>query len=102
MLCSGVVIVYLKEYRVNYVIIFDSNPANRLAPSGMYILSAILMLVWLFCMIGEVSVLKGYLPYNADLFAIILLCTFFFVCFMPIAIFQSVIRFPTIVAMFNC
>jgi len=68
----GVVIKYLKEYRVNYVIIFESNPVNRLAPNGVYILSAILMIIWLFWMIGEVSVLKDFLAYKPDLFAIIL------------------------------
>jgi len=73
LLCCGVVIVYLKEFRVNYVMIFESNPVNRLAPSGMYILSSILMIVWLFCMIGELAVLKDYLPYHPDLFAVILL-----------------------------
>jgi hypothetical protein len=96
------VIGYLREYRVNYVIIFDSNPANRLAPSGMFILCSILMILWLFCMIGEVSVVKGYLPFNVDMFSIIMLITFTVVFFNPIKLFQSVIRFPTIVAAFNC
>mmetsp|Transcript_18043 Transcript_18043/g.20204 ORF Transcript_18043/g.20204 Transcript_18043/m.20204 type:complete len:82 (+) Transcript_18043:1159-1404(+) len=53
-------------------------------------------------MIGEVAVLKDYLPYRPDLFATILLCTFFAVFLNPLPIFQSIIRFPTIVATFHC
>ena len=65
-------IIYLKEFRINYVIIFESNPINRLAPSGMYILSALLMNIWLFCMIGQIMVIKDYISYPIDLFATIL------------------------------
>jgi hypothetical protein len=97
----GVVIGYLKEFRVNYVMIFESNPANRLHPSGMYILFAMLIIIWLSCMIGEVSVLKGYLDYDVDTFAIIMLVVFTVVFFNPSDLFQSVIRFPTIIALFN-
>lgn len=93
--------MYLKEYRVNYVIIFEANPAYRLAPSGMYILSAILLSIWFFCMIGEVVVLKDYIPFNVDFFPSLLLCAYFLVFFIPLKIFKSHIRFPTIIAAIN-
>ena len=102
LLCAGVVIVYLKEYRVNYVIIFESNPANRLAPSGMYILSAFLMVIWLLCSIGQVIVVKDYISVKTDLFALILFCTFFLIFFNPVKVTQSFIRFPIISAMISC
>jgi hypothetical protein len=75
-MCAGVVIGFLKEYRINYVIIFESNPANRLAPSAMYILSAILMIIWLFCLIGEIMNLKDYISTGLFFFAILLLVIF--------------------------
>jgi xenotropic and polytropic retrovirus receptor 1 len=101
LILCGLVIKYLKEFRINYVIIFDSHPANRIAQTGMYILAAILMIIWLLCMIGEVSVIKAYLPFEQDLFAIIMLVVFSVIFFNPIKLFQSVIRIQTIVAAFN-
>jgi xenotropic and polytropic retrovirus receptor 1 len=53
-------------------------------------------------MIGEVSVVKDYLPFNVDIFGIVVLIAFFIVYFNPIKLFQSVIRFQTIIAAFNC
>ena len=98
---AGVVIDYLKEFRVNYVIIFESNPANRLKPSAMFILSAILMNVWVFWLIGETTVLKGYLPYSEDFFAETLMIVFSVILLIPIKIFRSNIRFPLIAAIIS-
>jgi len=67
------VIEYLKEFLINYVIIFDANPANRLNPSSMYILSSILMILWTFCMIGQTMTLKDYIPLGTYTFAYIML-----------------------------
>lgn len=98
---SGVVIGYLKEFQVNYVIIFESNPANRMKPSAMYILSAILMNIWMFWLIGETTVLKQYLPYSEDFFAKLLMILFALILVFPMKTFRSKIRFPLLTAIFN-
>ena len=98
---SGIVIENLKEYRVNYVIIFESNPANRVAPSGMYILSAIVILLWLFWLIGEIMTMKNYVEPDPHFFAYLLIVLFLIMFLLPFPYFQSVIRFPIITGTVN-
>ena len=82
-LAGGFIIKLFRRYRVNYIYILELDTSNWIWQNTLYQIGLALLAVWCLCFIGQVSVIKHYVPFTLDIFAVILLFGFLALLFNP-------------------
>jgi hypothetical protein len=90
---GGVVIQIFRTYMVNYIYILDIDPRDRIREHDLFKMSLGLMIIWFLALIGQLSIIKNYVNFNLDLFAVFLVVSVILIIFHPFDFFYREMRY---------
>ena len=93
---TGICIKQFRFYRVNYVYIFELDPAFRIREAHLFRLFFVILSAWLFCLLGQVSTIKNFVPFRVSVFPLLLVSAFFLFIFNPFDVLFRGIRYSVL------